>query len=148
MINDKSVHEARESLKNFLNLVLSLIKHLVSEGIDEEGKSFFIPDLHDEIRAAWEEFLKDFSLDHAFTLIQNTSTERLQASGLYGRQLNLKLSVVNKWMERFSKKRLKKILLRLLDAIDTLLDSLIAATGINEALKEIKEILRNSIDED
>ena len=59
----------------------------------------------------------------------------------------MKLSVIDKWKKRFSEKRIKKILLKLLDAIDTVLDSLIAATGMNEALKEIKDILRNSIDE-
>jgi len=148
MINNDLEREAKDRLKDFLTKSHGLIRQLVYEGVDKDGRSFFIDDVSGLIREAWKEFEEDFKIDHAVSLIQQTSAETLKTSGLYGRQLNLKLSVVDKWKKRFSEKRIKKILLKLLDAIDTVLDSLIAATGIDQALKEIKDILRNSIDED
>jgi hypothetical protein len=148
MINTDLEQKAKQSLKYFINETLSLIKNLVYDGIDVDKRPFFIKDLSDQIRPAWKEFEEDFKIDHALDQIQKTKAESLQVSGLYGKQLNLKLSVFENWKKRFSEKPIKKILLRLLDAIDSILDSVIAATGMDQALKEIKDILRNSIDED
>jgi len=147
MIDERLEFEAKERLTDFLKDTTALVRHLVYEGIDDDHRPFFFEDLSDQIRTAWEEFEEDFNINDAIDQINDTDAEKFQASGLYGSQLDLKLSVIDKWKKRFSKKRIKKILLKLLDAIDTVLDSLIAATGMNEALKEIKDILRNSIDE-
>jgi len=73
-------------------------------------------------------------------------------AGLYGSQLQLKLFVVRYWREKWDANKTgfgfgRKILKKLIDAIDTVLGSLIAATGLDEALKELKDILSNSIDE-
>ena len=100
------------------------------------------------IKSAWMEFRRDFSVRRAFSLIELVKADELQSHGLYGKQLHLKLSVIDSWHNRFFAQRTKKVLLRLFDAIDTLLDSLLGATGIDVALKEIKDVLRNSIDED
>jgi hypothetical protein len=145
MINEQ---DAKEKLETFLKDTYDLLKELVYEGIDEEKRPFFIEDLSNSIHAAWEEFEEDFKIEHAVAQIQQTDAKRLQASGLYGQQLDLKLSVVEIWKNRFLNRRIKKILLKLLDAIDTVLRSLIEAIGMGHALEEIKDILRNSIDED
>jgi hypothetical protein len=146
MINTELEKEAKEKLQDFIELTHSLIHHLVYEGFDVNGRPFFFEDLIIEIREAGDEFEKDFEVDQALKQIQETAPQKLQKSGLYGKQLHLKLSVVKKWKERFSRRRVKRILLELLDAVDTVLDSLLAVTGIDQALKEIKDILRNAID--
>lgn len=148
MIDSRQEEDAKKKLKDFIHETYQLLDHLVHKELDFHGHPFFAADLVGQIREAWEEFQNDFKLERAYALIHGAPGARLQLSGLYGKQLDLKLSVVRSWVGRFKEVRAKKILLRLLDAIDTVLDSLIAATGIDEALKEIKEILRNSIEED
>jgi|LGOV01.1.fsa_nt_gb hypothetical protein len=148
MINAELENEAKNCLGEFLCETLDFLGLLVREGVDAERRPFFVETLLPEIRQAWEEFRNDFSLEKAQDLVKKTPGSVLQSHGLYGSQLKLKLSVIASWKGRFFKKRTKKLLLRLLDAIDTLLDSLMQAAGIDKALKEIKEILRNSIDED
>lgn len=148
MITQKLEMEAKRLLSQFLKDTLSFLNHLVNEGYDSKGRLLFIEGELDGIRAAWKEFQEDFDLERANGLIKETSASYLLSHGLYGRQLELKLRLISNWHNRFSKMRTKKILLKALDATDTLLDSLTKATGIDEALKEIKDILRNSIDED
>ena len=113
-----------------------------------EGRPLFLEGQSELIKGAWEEFRSDFDVERANLLIKSAEAEKLQSHGLYGKQLYLKLFVIESWKERFIGRRTKKVLLRLFDAIDTLLDSLLGATGIDVALKEIKDTLRNSIDED
>ena len=69
-----------------------------------------------------------------------------QENGLYGEQLDSKRTLFGIRLNLFNGQRTKKTLLWLLDALDTYLDSIISATGFGEALKETKEVLRNSID--
>jgi len=148
MINIELENEAKKDLGHFLGETLGFLKMLTYEGEDAEGRSLFVEKLLPEIRQAWEEFQDDFNVEDAQRLVTKTPGPVLQSHGLYGRQLRLKLSAIASWRERFLGKKTKKLLLRLLDAIDTLLDSLMQAAGIDKALKEIKDILRNAIDED
>jgi len=148
MINEELEDEAKKYLGDFLGETLDFLKMLVHEGADAEDRAFFVEELLPEIREAWEEFREEFNVENAQELVNETPGSVLQSYGLYGGQLRLKLSAISSWRERFLGKRTKKLLLRLLDAIDTLLDSLMQAAGIDKALKEIKDILRNSIDED
>jgi len=148
MINMEFENEAKKYLEGFLGETLYFLQVLAYEGVDTEGRPLFIEALLPEIRQAWEEFRNDFDVEKAQELIKKTPGPVLQSHGLYGHQLSLKLLAIATWRERFLGKRTKKLLLKLLDAIDTLLDSLMQAAGIDKALKEIKDILRNSIDED
>jgi DUF1009 family protein len=148
MITSAQERDAKEKLQRFISETVGLLRSLVNEGYDSKGRRLFMLNVIEKMRPAWEEFEGDFDVQKANSLIQNVAAARLQSFGLYGKQLDLKLAVIAAWTQRFSQSRLKKILLKLLDAIDTLLDSLIAATGIDEALKEIKDILRDSIDDD
>ena len=148
MINEELEDEAKKYLGDFLGETLDFLKMLVHKGADAEDRPFFVEKLLPEIREAWEEFREEFNVENAQKLVNETPGSVLQSYGLYGSQLRLKLSAISSWRERFLGKRTKKLLLRLLDAIDTLLDSLIQAAGIDKAIKEIKDILRNSIDED
>ena len=148
MINRELEYEAKKYLGIFLDETLDFLKTLAYEGVDAEGRSLFIEKLLPEIRQAWEEFQDDFNVEEAQGLVNETPGPALQSHGLYGNQLRLKLSAISTWRERFFGKGTKKLLLRLLDTTDTLLDSLMQAAGIDKALSEIKDILRNSIDED
>ncbi len=147
MLNSELESQAKEQLQSFISETFSLFKQLVYDGFDLDQEPFFLENHLEQIKAAWKEFHEDFDTKNAKQKIMEASGRMLQIHGLYGKQLELKLSVINTWRERFNGNRAKKILIKLLDAIDTLLDSLIKATGIDEALKEIKDILRNSIDE-
>ena len=148
MIDTELENEAKKHLRGFLGRTLDLLRMLAYEGVDEKGQPLFIEELLPKIPKAWEEFRADFNVEKAERLVNETPGPVLQSHGLYGHQLTLKLSAIASWRKRFLGKKTKKLLLRLLDAIDTLLDSLMQAAGIDKALKEIKDILRNSIDED
>lgn len=138
----------REQLVQFLNTTLALIKSLVTEHL-----TLFPQDLSQAITAAWSEFETDFNQAQAEATIRAILTDRAIWAGLYGDQLKLKLAVIQHWRQKWERKRTtfgfgKKVLKKLIDAIDTVLGSIIAATGLDEALKELKDILSNSIDED
>ena len=148
MINRKLENESKVLLQKFIIQTLVFLEHLVVEGFDMEGRPLFLEEQSELIKGAWEEFGSDFDVERANMLIKRAEADKLRSHGLYGKQLNLKLSVIESWQKRFLGRRTKKVLLRLFDAIDTLLDSLLSATGIDVALKEIKDVLRNSIDED
>ena len=148
MINRKLENESKILLQNFIIQTLLFLEHLVVERFDMEERPLFLEEQSDLIKGAWEEFHSDFDVEKANMLIKRAEADKFQSHGLYGKQLDLKLSVIDSWHNRFLTRRTKKVLLRLFDAIDTLLDSLLGATGIDVALKEIKDTLRNSIDED
>jgi hypothetical protein len=74
--------------------------------------------------------------------------EHLQNHGLYGAQLRAKFNLVRSRITPLLRRHHKKKLLQLIDAMDTVLDSIIAATGMDGAIKEMKDLLRNSVDEE
>lgn len=140
--------EDRDQLVDFLNSTLELIKSLATEHLN-----LFPQDLQQAITAAWLEFDRDFDKPQAEATIRALRSDRAIWAGLYGEQLKLKLAVIRYWREKWDQDRAtfgfgKKILKKLIDAIDTVLGSIIAAAGLDEALKELKDILSNSLDED
>tara|TARA_R110002020_G_scaffold360574_5_gene573361 strand:+ start:2364 stop:2816 length:453 start_codon:yes stop_codon:yes gene_type:complete len=102
-------------------------------------------------KLAWAEFKRDQPIETFNSLIQTASIETLKRHGLVGMQLEYKLSVIDT-INRLMKSNLKnpnrpsvRMRLKLIDAIDTVLDSLISAIGAGTALKEIKDMLRAQI---
>lgn len=92
---------------------------------------------------AWNELKVNQPLKSFIKLIEDTHDEKLLAHGLCGAQLTYKLSVLENLVERMRKaKSPNRFRLKLIDAIDTILDSLIGAVGTGTALKEIKDMLR------
>jgi hypothetical protein len=100
------------------------------------------------IEEAWAQFESDFNLDDSFGRIGYFGPTDLRSHGLYGKQLDLKLRVVDVRNALFQKFGAGKLFKPLIKAIDTLLESLIGATGIDGAIKEIKDIFGDSIAED
>lgn len=133
----------REELERFVSGTVDLLGSLATEHLDR-----FPAELRPDISAAWSEFQSDFHRNRAQETARNIRRDRAIWAGLYGAQLRLKLAVVSYWRRKWNLNFSTKILKKLLDAIDTVLDSLIAATGLDEALKELKDILGNSIDDE
>ena len=84
---------------------------------------------------------------HAERLIEKIhklSDNAIYDHGLTGNQLSLKFSIIKYRYEKFLSSRTGKLLRKLLYAIDTLLDSIIDATGVGGAVKEFKDALANA----
>ena len=95
---------------------------------------------------AWLELKGSYPLTSLVTKIQDIPAEKLLAHGLTGAQLDYKFAVIDVIIEKLrSVKFPGRFRVKLVDAIDTILDSLIAAAGIATALKEIKDMLRHQI---
>lgn len=147
MINDKLANAARREIFNFVEELHGFLHRFVNEPYDQNKNLLVLEEMKGWLEDAWREFDEDFSWDRAKSAIFEASAEQLQAHGLYNRQLSAKLSLFRFRMDRFLNRITKKGLLKVIDAGDTLLDSIISATGLDGALKEIKDLLRNSVDE-
>ena len=115
-----------------------------------------------DVRAAINEYLDDFlrnpgnsGENHPEQVIYQTPLRNFQHAGLYGAQLNLKerqLSAANATLrERIAAgiHRLRKKSFRWwIDIINNFLGSLVSATGLGEALKELKDCLRDQLPDD
>jgi hypothetical protein len=88
-------------------------------------------------------------------LIYEAPRENFQRAGLYGAQLNIKERQVSRanttlrerltgGIREFWKKPFKKWI----DIINNFLSSLASATGLSEALKELKDCLRDELPDD
>jgi hypothetical protein len=148
MINEKLANEARQEILDFIQQLLDILDKIIHEPYGENGERLVLEEMRKELQEAWMEFSEDFNLDQVKARIYEAPQELLQTHGLYGGQLRAKLSLFRRRLERFFLGRGTKTLLRLIDAADTVLDSIIAATGLDEAIKEIKDLLRNSIDDE
>ncbi len=133
----------RQRLVQFLKAVHEILDRLVKTGKDPTGKPLFVPELQELMDAAWTEVVPVFwDTEKA---IQDASEERLGGHGLFGKQLDFKLRVVDWLSGRFQALGGAKLLKRLLQAIENLLDSIIDAAGTGGAIKEIKEAIKSSV---
>ncbi|MDP2449666.1 MAG: hypothetical protein Q8M93_17630 [Polaromonas sp.] len=116
-----------------------------------------------DVRAAITEYLDDFlrhteasGEQHPEQLIYETPRQRFQRAGLYGMQLDIKERQVSR-VNATLRERLAGGVRRLwqqpfrkwIDVINNFLGSLAPATGMGEALRELKDCLRDELpDED
>lgn len=137
--------DAKMRLYGFVQDAFKFIENLI---VDEKlyfklfGKQ--PKELYASFRKAWEELSNSFTLADARQHIQEAKAEFLVKAGLFGAQLDLKLSVLKYRMQQWGKalsKPVSTIAYKVLEAIDTVLDSLVQALGIGEALKEVKDVL-------
>jgi hypothetical protein len=115
-----------------------------------------------EVRAAINEYLNDFLRNteasgetHPETLIYQTPRQNFQRAGLYGAQLEIKERQVTRanatLRERLAggvRELWKKPFKKWVDIINNFLGSLAPATGLGEALKELKDCLRDELPDD
>lgn len=115
----------------------------------------------DKIREAINEYLDDFIRNtagsgesHPENLIYKTTRQKFQRAGLYGAQLAVKerhVTRANKELREsltqpgrsFFRSPFKKWI----DRINNFLGSVTSATGIGEAIKELKDCLRDELSE-
>lgn len=147
MIDDNQAHDARARLFEFIEELYNFLQKTVTEPYDRESKLLVLEEMMPELREAWLHFDEDFNWDNAKDTIFKAPANHLESHGLYGSQLRAKLSLIRIRARRFFDSITKKGLLKLIDAYDTLLDSVIAATGLDGAIKEMKDLLRNSVDD-
>ncbi|MBD7923166.1 hypothetical protein [Xanthomonas bonasiae] len=95
---------------------------------------------------AWLELKEHQPLNEVISLISKAPDAKLQAHGLTGTQLRYKLSVLQDLAKRMRRVKFPgRFRPKLVDAIDTILDSLLSAVGAGTALKEIKDMLRAQV---
>lgn len=139
--------EDREKLTKFLSDTYELLDEIIQNGRDHLGNTIIPNESLIFFQNAWKEYQEQCPLDRARAVIMATRDDQFIWAGLYGEQLILKLHVINQFRNKFNNFGGAKWIKKLLDAIDRVLDSLIAATGIDEALKELKDILSDSADQ-
>lgn len=124
----------------FVGWVLEALQHLVE---DQDYIERFADGLHGDMQAAWNEARPAFAeFPRAAGALP---ADRILNHGLAGAQLDFKLATVRYWANRFQGNVAGFVFRRLLDSIDTLLDSLLAAMGVGSSLTELKDAIRNSV---
>ena len=110
-----------------------------------EYNNMFVANLRDHMRHAWEDAEPQF--DALQNAIAQLDADTVTRHGLAGPQLDFKLATVAHWATRFSGGATTDVLRRLLDAINNLLHSLLDATGTGSALSELKDAIRDALDD-
>jgi hypothetical protein len=147
MISPQEERVAKEKLKAFMKDTYILMEKVAFEKVEVEGE-MYLKTLSLKIKSAWKEFNDNHPLPDILRAINNISTDQLKAHGLYGNQLKLKLAVIDVQKKRlFSfRTRTKAHLVRVLDATDVLLDSIVLVARIDTAIRDMKDALKSSID--
>lgn len=129
--------------------------------IDQHAESIY-GDRSSAVRAAINEYMDDFLRNttasgetHPEVLIYRASRQGFQQAGLYGAQLDIKERQVS-GANRTLRQRLadgarslwKRPFRSWVDIVNNFLGSLAAATGLGEALKELKDCLRDELPDD
>ncbi|HEY1682890.1 MAG TPA: hypothetical protein VGF98_14685 [Candidatus Tumulicola sp.] len=90
--------------------------------------------------SAWDELTKSGYIKDFIRVIENKCTKEVQRDyGLEGEQLKLKMSLIHDRVQKFLDSGTAAALVKALDAVDALLDSLVLAVGFGDALKELKQ---------
>lgn len=135
----------RARLAEFLRNTQQFISNTVETGTDPNGNYLFYDELRPVMRAAWEEVREHF--DRAYGALQEVSDNRLWLHGLTGSQLGFKLGVVNWIGQRYARLDGKSLFRKLIDAIDTLLESILDALGVGGAISEFKDAMRDAVED-
>lgn len=133
----------RPVLAAYIISTRDFLADLVQQKLHPNGDELFHQELVSPLREAWSEAVPQFQIVANETL--RLTDPMLGDCGLFGAQLRFKLSVV-----RFLHRRYLEIpgvgpLRRLIDAIDTLLESILKAVGVGEGVKEIKDYIKHSL---
>jgi len=140
--------------------VLHMLKDTIKtfETIEKNSQTLY-RDRAKAVQAAINECLDDFFRNTKVsgendpeTILKDVQPDKFQRAGLYGSQLAIKESQVleanKKLRDRLtgsSRKPWRKPFKKWIDVINNFLFSLISATGLGEALKELKGCLRDEL---
>ena len=131
--------------KQLVERFLTNLRDFLNELIEEHDRLFAKP-LVSPMRDAWKDAKPRF--DEVLAALKNIDESVLKHHGLTGRELTFKLKIVEYLWESFQSNFLGKVLKRLLKAMDNLLDSVLAALGLPNPIKEMKDGVDASIKED
>ncbi len=135
-----------QRLIQFVRATYEVLGKLVESERDPQEQLLFLEELLPPMRAAWREVRPHFEeLERAIDALPD---QQIYRHGFSEGQLDFKLGVVASWWNRFSARGGRRIAKKLLDAIDNVLDSLIDATGVGGAIKEIKDAINGSIEDE
>jgi hypothetical protein len=137
--------DPRPALRAFVLAVRDLLEELARTNADPQGRPLFYLPLLADLRAAWAEAKPAF--DVVAGRIENISDQSIAEHGLSGNQLKFKLNVIRFIYERYLSVG-KGIIKKLLDIIDDLLKSILDAIGGGGAVEEIKDFIKDSVDEE
>jgi hypothetical protein len=134
--------EPQAALEGFVLNLRELLDELIREQHSLAGEPLFWPQLTEALREAWETEKERF--EPVARLARDLTYSTLEGHGLQGSALRLKLAVVDFWHRRYRAVG-KTALRRLIEALNDLLKSYLAAVGANEVLAEIKDFVRNCL---
>ena len=155
-LSDQDLHSAQRRVEHMLRDTVSSFQ-LIEKNADQ---LFGIN--ASQIKAAINEYIEDFwentnasGETHPEVLIYQATKENFQNVGFYGAQLTLKErqvqevnKTIKKSLENPSRGLFRNPFRKWIDIINNFLSSLISATGTGEALKELKDCLRDELPDD
>ena len=137
---------SRDSIEEFLTQVKRLLIYIAFEGYLESirwrgTQGLVLQGRHLELyREAMREYIGSRGFETLLEAVRGMPEESLVAGGLSGAQLFVKRETVRVVERRFLRNPTAGLFRRFLQAIDTLLKSILDATGAGSALEELKEI--------
>ena len=157
-LSDEDFHNSQRRVERMFMETISSFRLIEKNAEELFGKN------SDQIKAAISEYIDDFidntknsGEKHPEELIYDdqVSKEIFQSVGFYGAQLDLKerqVQEANSSMQEFftnpSQGIFRRLFKKWIDIINNFLGSLVSATGAGEALKELKDCLRDELPED
>jgi hypothetical protein len=152
-----------DELNNVQSRLMKMFKDtIVTFKLIEQNADILFDKNGNQIRAAINEYMEDFINNTGGSgetdpevLIYKTPRENFQRAGFYGAQLEVKERQVtesNKEVRESLAKGASSIFRssfkKWVDIINNFLGSLASATGLSEALKELKDCLRDELPDD
>lgn len=136
----------RDALKEFITRTHKLLDQIVRQGGPDGGPSFVPLELQTLLKDAWTS--AGPGLLDLHKKIDDASDDVLSVHGLSGPSLRFKLGVIDRVWDHFVGDKIIRWLRKLLNAIDTLLDSIIDALGpAGSAAKELKQAFEDLLED-
>lgn len=137
--------DSRPYLVGFVEWVRDFFKQIADESVPfGDFANIFVPSQISYLPQAMSEISSLF--ENVIGKVKMMSETAIREHGLYGIQLQWKFSNVNYWLERFLDNSVYKVFDWLLDAIDSVLESILDGIPGGGAVIELKEAIRNAID--
>lgn len=133
---------SRDLMKRFLDAVRDLLLGTVSSGRDSKGTELFFPELLPHLRDGAGNL--EGHVSRLKEAVDGIPADHIEDHALDGPELLMKIRIVRFFADRFAALGGVGPFRRLLDTLESLLDSIIDAAGTGGAIKEFKEFVRNS----
>ena len=155
-LSDEELKEVQKKVNSMLMETIGIIELI------EKNADVLFGENANQIKLAINEYMKDFIKNtynsgekHPEELIYNTSKESFQKVGFYGSQLDLKErqvmeanNAVQESLMQCTRSFFRSPFKKWIDRINSFLGSLVSAIGVGEALKELKDCLRDELPDD